>query len=285
MFLKETESYGDVVHYTQALAMKAEMLARHGEFELAMEIVDELQQKYNVQDHSHRLTDTYGSDHSGQTIAQSAQWHVQLHEHEKALCVCDSVVDDLLPNMDQQNVMNSFMMLYPIIWVMKDHGKALEARQLFERWVVQASADRLDERGITNDKPLHQPILMLLDMFGTNCQTDRLREYADWAAVDTNGLFGSELNFTMGSAGRTADTITAEICLMLVKHPSTDAIRRVAYICKGYELALDAVELTCECPDSKGMIVAYSQIQPIYAELDRLHSKLPPDRRTRRLSY
>lgn len=271
MFMKETQCRNDPVHYSIALAMRAEMLVRHGGIEPALETVRDLTGMYNVELHSNRIATAYGSDRAGQCISQSALWNQCLGRHEQALGTCDFVINELLPHMDPQNVYNSFHMLYPIIWVMKDSGRAPEALEAFNRIVVHNFTTRLDARGLTSDRPLHTPIIALLDMVGTNCETDRLDEYAEWALVEQNGLFGSELNLIMGSAGRTADSLTAEICLLLAGHTS-DSAEKSFFIRKGYEVARDAMALTRATERSSGMVVAFSQVEPIFVQLERLYS-------------
>jgi len=282
MFLRETKLYNDPIHYSRALAMHAEMLSRHGKFDLALETTSDLRALYNVDEYSATTASSYGSDRSGQCIAQSALWHEHLNNHEEALNVCDYVLKELLPKMDPQNVYNSFLMLYPIIWVMKKHGRALQAREAFGEFVVHNFKTRLDDRGLTSDRPLHTPIMALLDMVGTNCETGKLEEYAEWALVEKNGLFGSELNFLMGCSGRTADSITAEMCLLLAHH-TTGRVEKSFFVRKGYEVARDAMELTREKEESHGMILAYAQVKPIFDELEEMHSQLP-DGRSGRLS-
>lgn len=276
MFLRETKLFNDPVHYARALAMQAEMLARHGMFETALQTATELQALYNLEEHSSMISIAYGSDRCGQCIAQSALWNDHIGDHEKALAICDKVIKEILPKMDPQNVYNSFHMLYPVAWVMKNNGRAMEAREAFHDFVVHNFLTRLDDRGLTSDRPLHTPIMALLDMVGTKCNTERLEEYAEWALVEKNGLFGSELNCIMGNAGRTADSITAEMCLLLAHH-TAHRVERTFFIRKGYEVARDAVELTREKDESHGMILALSQVEPIFRELEELHSHLPPD--------
>jgi tetratricopeptide (TPR) repeat protein len=283
MFLRETKLYNDPVHYSRALAMQAEMFARHRKVEAALETSNDLRELYNVDEHSNLIATAYGSDRSGQCIAQSALWNEHLNNHEEALKTCDYVISELLPKMDPQNVYNSFHMLYPVVWVMKTNGRALEAREAFGKFVVHNFMTRLDDRGLTCDRPLHTPTMALLDMVGTDCKTERLEEYAKWALVEQNGLFGSELNFIMGSAGRTADSITAEMCLLLAHHTS-DRVEKTIFVCKGFEVARDAMELTREKEESHGMVLAYNQVKPIFEELEEMHAKLPPERRSRRLS-
>ena len=179
--MKETQCRNDPVHYFIALAMQAEMLVRHDLIKRAVEIMEDLKGIYNVELHSNRIASAYGSDRAGQCISQSALLNECLGRHDQALVTCDHVINDLLPHMDPQNVYNSFHILYSIIWVMKDSGRAREALEAFDRFVVYNFTTRLDARGLTSDRPLHAPIMALLDMVGTNCETDRLDEYAEWA--------------------------------------------------------------------------------------------------------
>ena len=283
MFLRETKLYDDPVHYSRALAMQAEMMSRHGQFELSIQTTIELREIYEVENHSKQILDAYGTDRSAQCIAQSALWNWQLGHINEAEQICDFVLDALMPEMDPQNVNNMFQLLYPVVWVMKSTGRELEAAKVFDEFVVQNFLKRLDERGLTYDRPMHMPIMALLDMAGTDCKTDRLEEYLQWLLIEKNGLFGSELNFIMGSVGRTADSITAEMCLLLAEN-EPERVERNFLIRKGFELARDAVELTKEKEDSVGMVLAHTQIKPIFEKLDVLHSRLPAERRSRRLS-
>jgi hypothetical protein len=282
MFLRETKLYNDF-HFSRALAMQAEMLARHGKFDIALQTVQDMQALYHVDEHTHQISLAYGSDRCGQCIAQSALWKYSLGQITDALDICGHVIQDLIPHMDHQNVSNYFQMLYPLIWVMKDNGRALDAMEAFDKHVVKKSLKKLDERGVTSDRPLHMPIMALLDMIATSCTTEKLQSYIDWVSVEKNGLFGSELNFTMGSCGRTADSITAEMCLIL-SHHMEDECERALFIQKGFELARDAIELTKVKEDSKGMIVANIQVMPIFEELEVMHRALPPEGWSRRLS-
>jgi hypothetical protein len=71
--------------------------------------------------------------------------------------------------------------------------------------------------------------------------------------------------------------------LLLARHLS-DRSEKTFLIRKGFELARDAMELTKEKEESKGMLVAYMQVKPIFAELEEMHGALPPERQSRRLS-
>ena len=112
--------------------MRAEMFVRHGGIERALETVHDLTGMYNVELHSNRIATAYGSDRAGQCISQSALWNQCLGRHEQALGTCDFVINELLPYMDPQNVYNSFHMLYPIVWVMKDSGTGTRSIRRFQ---------------------------------------------------------------------------------------------------------------------------------------------------------
>jgi len=272
MFLRETSNCKDSIHYSRALAMQAEMLAKHGDFELALETAQKLCEIYDVEEHSDLISKAYGSDRCGQCISQIALWSEQLNNTEGAIDICDFVIADLIPKMDPQNVHNLFHMLYPIIGIMKNHGRALEARDIFEKYVIENYQSRYDaHHGLTSDKPLHMPIMVLLDLIGSDCKTMRLTEYSKWILVEQNGLFETELNFITGSLGRTADSLIAEICLLLAQH-TDDRGEQSFFIRKGLKSARDAIEITRQKCDSHGMIVAYTQIKPIYEALDKLYS-------------
>lgn len=274
MFLRETSLYKDSIHYARALSMQTEMFAKHGDFKIALETAQKLCEIYDVEEHTALISKTYGSDRCGQCISQIALWSEQLHNTEGAMDICDFVVDDLLPKMDPQNVQNLFHVLYPIIGVMKNHGRAIEASEIFEKYVIENFQERYAiHHGLTSDKPLHMPIMALLDIIGTDCKTSRLTEYSKWMLVEPNGLFDAELNFITGGLGRTADSLTAEICLLLAQH-STDRGEKSFLIRKGFKVARSAIEVTRQREDSHGLIVAYTQVKPIYEALEKLYFDL-----------
>jgi hypothetical protein len=143
MFLRETKLYNDF-HFSRALAMQAEMLGRHGDFKLALQTVAEMEELYHVEEHSDQICEAYGSDRSGQCISQSALWNYCLGNIQQGLGICDHVLHDLLPHMDPQNVSNYFQMLYPLFWVMKDHGRALEVKEALNEYVVKNYLTKLE---------------------------------------------------------------------------------------------------------------------------------------------
>jgi hypothetical protein len=251
---------------------------------LAVDAVDHLQEVYNVKEHTSVISQTYGGDRSAQCIAQSALWLMHIGHTDEALQICDMVLDELLPQMQPRDTYCSFLLLYPILWVLKDNGMALRARNVFDEYVVKRSSKVLDERAVTPDKPLHMPILALLDMFGTSCTTGKIETYSEWVLVDRNGRFCTELNLYLGSLGRAADSVTAEICLLLARR-STDQDQKNELVKKGFELASETLGLISGEEGGSiatGMDIAYAQIKPIYDELDDLHSLLPRDEVVRR---
>jgi hypothetical protein len=279
MFLRETtQNESDLLaHHSRALAMQAEMFARHGKFPLAVDAVVHLREMYKVDEHTAVISQTYGGDRSAQCIAQSTIWLLHIGRTDEALQMCDMILDELLPKMHPRDIYCSFLLLYPILWVLKDNEMALRARNVFDEYVVKRSSNILDERAVTPDKPLHMPILALLDIVGTSCTTEKIEKYSEWVLVDRNGRFCTELNLYLASLGRAADSVTAEMCLLLARH-STDQDQKKELIKKGFELASETLGLIRgEEGESNtpGMAIAYGQIKPIYDDLEYLHSLLP----------
>jgi hypothetical protein len=216
-FVDETRKHGDPIHYARALALQSEMYGRLGEFDHALETVKVLSEVYNVDKQTQRLCHVYGSDKAAQCIALSSYWHFQNGDSEEAGRVCNYVAEQLLPKMERRNVDNSFLMLYPIIWVMKDNGKALESRKLFEVFVVSAFEEFYGGGGGTSVwLPLFEPILMVLELTGkTGLHIDHLEQYLAWALDEDNLRFGKALSYTLSIMGKNPNAISAEICSLL----------------------------------------------------------------------
>mmetsp|Transcript_14864 Transcript_14864/g.20999 ORF Transcript_14864/g.20999 Transcript_14864/m.20999 type:complete len:1620 (-) Transcript_14864:2986-7845(-) len=269
-FVHETRLNGDPVHYTRALAMQGEMYGRLGNFEKAFEAHHELERVYNVDEHSAGICKAYGSDRSGQSYGASASWFVQQGKVEEALRTCQYVIDELMPKMEPRNVHNSAIMIYPTIWIMKDNGLALEARENFKRLVVDAFNEHYGEGAFTFCLPVYEPVLMLLDLAGKqDTNVENFDEYVEWALNDENLRFGKVINNSLGNFGRCSDSISAEICLLLAKRIQ-DPDQKIKIVKNGLAVARESVELT----ETKGMIVSYKQVKPVLDELESFAREL-----------
>ena len=87
-----------------------------------------------------------------------------------------------MPKLEKRNVHVSFMIIFPVLWVMKDNGFALEARDFFDDFVCEAYTEYFGEGRSTFFLPLYDPVMMLLDLAGNaDTDDDMMAEYIDWA--------------------------------------------------------------------------------------------------------
>lgn len=261
-FVYETRLHGDPVHYTRALAMQAEMYGRLGKYEKALEIQALLTQVYDAAEHSEDISECYGSDRCAQSFGMSAVWHDKLGFPEKALETCWYVINDLIPKMEPRNVHNSCVMMYPLLWILKKQGYALEARDNFVRIVVEAFDQYFGGGRSTFCLPVYESILMLLDLAGDPGNEEHFAEYIDWATNEENLRYGTVINCSLGNLGRCPDTISAEICLLLADRME-DCRQKRQLIRTGLEVANEILSLT----EAKRMLVAGQECKEMHALL------------------
>jgi hypothetical protein len=219
-FVEETELNGDPVHFARALAMQGEMYARLGDFSIGLASHSRLAEVYVAEEHHEPMSQAYGSDRGAQSFGCSAVWLVVLGRTQEALKTCRFVVDNLMPKMDIQNVHNAFVMLYPVIFIMKDNGRelALEARALYKQYFGVPFNQYYGEGGHTFSLPLYEPIMMCFDLFTRQEENfPEFHDYLKWALKEDNLRLGLVLNNATACYGRMADAICAEICLLLAK--------------------------------------------------------------------
>lgn len=272
-YVQETKLFGDPIHIVHAITLQAEMYSRLGDFAMALESHKQLESVYNVEEHSISLCDEYGSDLGAQSFASSCLWNLQLGKTDEALGACWFVIEELMPKIEKRNVHASFMIMFPILWAMKENGFALEAREYFEEFVCEAYTEYYGEGRSTFFLPLYDPVLMLLDLAG-NADVDEMmvEEYLDWALDIDNLGFGTLINSKTGELGRTADSLAAEICFLLAKHVK-DEDDRATLIENGIEVATEDLEFTKQ----KGMVLAEFSSARIIANLERVGVEVEDD--------
>jgi hypothetical protein len=259
-FVQESCLHGDPVHYSRALAMEADFRCRLGQFQEAVLVHSKLVKVYDPKEHSVSVTKAYGGDVVAQCFGQSATWYSQIDEPEAALEVCLYVKNYLLPTMARHDVHNSMLILYPVLWVLKDNGRAAEAKQMFKRYLLDAVQDCNNEAFLF--RPLLEPIRMLLDLAaGETTEMDRHR-MVEWALNVENLRFDLSLNCTMGHLARCPDSISAEICLLLARiHVNEDIVSTL--IRTGFTIADETLTLA----EERRLRVASCQILPVYRNL------------------
>jgi hypothetical protein len=246
-YVQEAKVHGDPNNCIHAMYLQADMFARFGEYENAVEVQKtEIEPLYNIEAHSLDLCDEYESDLGAQSFSNCAMWNMQLGRTDDALGISWFVVEELMPKIEKRNVHASFLVLFPIMWVMKENEFALEARDFFDEYVCDAYTEYFGEGRSTFFLPLYDPVMMLLDLTG-NADTDEemMEEYVDWA-IDVDNLgFGTLINSKTGEMGRTADSIAAEICYILAQRVE-DEDQKATLIENGLEIASEDLEFTQE---------------------------------------
>ncbi len=242
-FVEETRLHGDPIHYVRALAMLSDMFARQCDFESALSTHDRLKEIYQPNCHSGGICREYGSDRAAQCLSLSAIWLVEVGKTEEALRTCDYVISEIMPLMEPSNVHNSCVILYPLLWVLKDNGMALTAKQVFMKYVVDAFGQHFGEGATTFSLKLFDPIVMLLDLDeNRDADVANLQECLEWALSEENLRVGKTLNNAFLPFGRLADSIGAEICLLLAKRTSIVTDDQEKLIKNGLRLSREGVE-------------------------------------------
>jgi hypothetical protein len=241
-FVAETQASGDPVHYTRALAMQAETLARLGDFECAILTQYKARAIYDPEKHSASICQAYGSDRTAQCISLSAIWHVEVGNIDEALRTCDFVICELMPKMEPSNVHNSGVILSPVIWILKDNGMALKGKALFEKYVVNAFALYFDEGATTFLLAMYDPVVMWLDLHGNQgAEVANFDTYLSWALCEDNLRFGDTIRNAMLIYGLILECISAEICLLLSRRVS-NVDQKETLIKSGLLLCQESVE-------------------------------------------
>lgn len=264
-FVAEARLHGDPIHYLRALAMQCETFSRIGNYTGALSVCSKLRDTYVPEAHTVESSLIYGSDRAAQSISLSALWLVEVGKTDEALKNCEYVVQDLMPKMQPRNVHNSFITLYPTMLLMKEHGMALQARDILKRYILDVFRDFFGEGAFTFALPMFKPMDMLLDLHGNqNAEIEGLESYVTWALEPTNLRIGVTLNNAL-SWGRVANSVTAEICLLLAKRVG-DCHIKSKLINEGLTLMTEAVALAKQ----KGAAPSLRFSIPVLEELKEL---------------
>lgn len=136
-FVKETvfQQY----HHCRALAMKADMLRKHGRYEEAVAVTEEMKLVYDPHLHSKIILNEYSSDHCADILSAAVSWLCYVDRKEEALARCDCIIEEILPVIGEREFNSLTLVLYPIFLLYKDMGrdKATEALELYKKHVIQ----------------------------------------------------------------------------------------------------------------------------------------------------
>lgn len=222
-FVEQARLNDDPVHYGRALAMQGEILSRLGKFEEALENLETIKSIYDIETQHAAICKAYGSDRVGQAFSHSVNWNHALGRTDAALATCKYIVEEIVPKSDPKNAHNTFCLLYSVIVTMKEHGKALEARDLFTSAIVAPFERHFGSGGSTFTKPMWQPILMVLHMQGNeNKEIEYIDEYLEWALDESNYALKSVIEGAMGNFSATPLAMFAEVPFFLAKREEVD---------------------------------------------------------------
>jgi len=268
-FMYEARHIGNPVHITRALAMEVDFYCLAGQYERALNSHSLLEEIYDVDEHSALICEAYGSDRSAQSFGFCARCHCHLKNIEKALEVCDHVVRNLMPKMKITNTHNSFVLLYPILWIWKDNGLAVEALSIFRKYIVEAFDEHYGKGATTPALSFFKPIEILLAIFTNEFSKEAIQECIVWVQDKKRITCVSDgINRSMLRFGRCANSIFAEISLLLSQRCNEKEASQDLII-NGLEHACVALEWAEGKDGSSRHQSAYDQVKPVYDQLVR----------------
>jgi len=278
-FVYETQRDGNPIHYARALAMEIDFNCRLGNWEWALLSHAKLNRVYKAEEHSVLMCKIYSSDRAAQTFSYCATCYNHLGNINKALEVANHIVEYLMPKMDITNIHNSVIMLYPILWIMKDNGLVVQGRNAFRKYILQAFHEHVycKTGGSTFCYPLFKPIEVLLDLFINEVSIKTVKEYIDWIRNEKSfASIPGSLNRAMSKFGRCADSIFAEIFLLIAKHSKDNEVRK-ELIGKGIKHSCTALKHAEGLDESTMLHSAFDQAESVYDKLRLEHVKSKKD--------
>lgn len=267
-FVEETRLNGDPVHYSRSLAMEGEFYSRQGQYEDALECHEKLKRIYNVDKHSALVVEAYVSDRSAQNYGISANCLYRLGRIKDALKLSDVVLDKMMPKMDLTNVHNSMIMIYPILWILKNERLPKKAASALERFIFEPFRLHFGDKGKTFSlvlfKPLNALFNILMYIEGELKAIDE--NLIPWALEEESCYISTSVDNSMSNFGRCGSSIGAEVCLLLSKHTKDQDIRK-QLVEKGWKLAQIAMKTANHCGTHQ---TTYFETKPVYDELSLL---------------
>ena len=207
--------------------MEVDFYCITGQCERALDSHSLLKSICNGDDHSASICEAYGSDFSAQSFGFCARCHYHLGNIGEALKVCNYIMETLLPKMDITNILNSFNLLYPVLWIWKDNNLVVEALSMLRKYVLEACNEHFIEDATAPAHSFFKPIEIFLATYIDELSIESLPEYIDWVLDERNSSRVSNcINRTMLRFGMCARSIFAEILLLLSQRRDGEVIRK-----------------------------------------------------------
>ena len=227
-FIIEAEAHGDATHISRALALKEILFARLGSYKRAILCHHDLERLYDPITFPKPISQSYGSDRAGQTFGLCAQWYDLEGDKGSALRCVDYVITHILPNQDERNTHNMFMILFPILWVMKRYKRSLQAQKLWDIYVVKMFYQYHGDGASTWCDKFFKIVSLLLELSALEEDEAYIKANSSSFQMNDNVMYileSSFLKFTndserLISMGRDGRSIIAEICFRLAMKAS-----------------------------------------------------------------
>ena len=283
-FVRESKLNGDPIHYMRALAMIADVEAnRKGtgtkKYSKALENFEKLKDIYDVHEHHADVCSEYGTDRAGQSFSKSTLWLSQLGDKQQRIDeTCNHVLDQLIPFMDPENVLNSFEMLLPIIYTHKLRGQTKIVGRAFETYIMKNYHTYFESKGkFTPCAEVLKPMSMLLSLCSDPDNFPNIEDAVEWMVQDDNGVPSDFLDNIYMKMCWSMLSLSAEVCLRLAECliKTNGAMNDVRVLIeKGLKLAKEAEK---KLTDKKGYVVysiAYVVHGPVYGKLKEVAQRL-----------
>jgi hypothetical protein len=134
-------------------------------FKKSIVVQQVLSQIYQPGEHSAGMIHLYGKDVAAQCLGRSALWYTQVKDNDAALTMCNYVSSKIMPFIGVRDVQTRMMIIYPLLWALKDKDRSLDAKELFEKHVMGAVCERDLDLSLTPCMPIVEPILTLLTRY------------------------------------------------------------------------------------------------------------------------
>ena len=227
-FLKETRSHGRLIHHIFALYLQMQFYSKQNQLQKAIAVHSVIKQLYKPEMHSALLRKVYDMDAGAISFCISSHLQMVLGDNRQAIRNCRNIVRDLIPRVET-DFMQSFSMMYSLVFVLNENGYSAEARGFFEKVVVLPFGNQVHE---TEEKfsllTIYEPLVILLNLsVRGDLSGSKLDEYRQWALNERNLVFESPVNTKLGQLGRCADSVGAEICLLVAAHMAECPDRKI----------------------------------------------------------
>lgn len=230
-FIQETRVHGRLIHHIQALYLQMVLFSRTGHNDKAIAVQSVIKEIYKPERHSKGLRNCYGMDSGALSLSLCAYLLMSQGDRRQALKLCRVVLKEIVPCIES-DFDQAYMLVYPLLFVLKDAGFAGEAKQVFERVVIQPYGNTCSRAKYPFLQKTIEPLTMLLNLTSKQVSETDIEDISQWASDATHLMLGEEVNLCLGRMGRCGDSLSAELCLHLASRlPTTSDTRRtlVAY--------------------------------------------------------